>query len=104
MSEIIIGLTGMVLIVIASVCCLIGAPLAIYYTLRMGRCKKTTPRSWHDLWGLNRNNLIFFPDLLSERGQDFRRRAIKGWIIGLIGAACAAAAAFLGAFGSMAAP
>lgn len=104
MSEIVVPLIGVLLVSIASLCCLVGAPLVIYYTLRMGRCKRRVPPSWHDCWGLNVSNLIFFPRLLDERGRHFRERAVRGWLLLAIGAACAVGAAMLGVFGPLPAP
>lgn len=71
---------------VAFACIAIGVPVIAYNLIRMSRHKLSAARSWRDLWGLNPNNLIFFPDLLTEEGRKYRRLAIKGAAIVGIGA------------------
>jgi hypothetical protein len=76
---------GVLLPTIAFACIAIGVPLIAYNLFRMSRHKLPSSRGWRDLWGLNPNNLIFFPDLLTEEGRGYRRLAIKGVAIVGIG-------------------
>ena len=69
---------GVILAVISFVLMLFGTPLLLYYGVRMGNHKKDDSESWHDFWGLNRNNLIFFPARLDETGREYRGKALYG--------------------------
>lgn len=104
MSDLVLGSTGVLLAVVGFVCMIFGVPMIIFYTIKMGRCKTSAQRTWKDFWGLNRNNLIFFPSLLDERGRTYRKLAIKGWIIALIGGLSAVMSMLLGTFGPGTAP
>ena len=85
MIENIFSLIGVVLAVVGFVCMAFGIPMLIYFTIQTGRHKRDVPTSWHDSWGLNRNNLIFFPSLLDEEGQQYRKRALWAGKLTLLG-------------------
>jgi hypothetical protein len=67
---------GVILATVSFVLVLFGTPCVIYYIVRMGNHKNDGTESWHDLWGLNRNNLIFFPSRLNERGKAYRAKVL----------------------------
>jgi hypothetical protein len=69
---------------IAFVCIAIGVPLLAVNAIRMTRHKATGNQSWHDMWGLNKFNLLFFPSLLTDEGRRVRSLAIRGAKIILI--------------------
>jgi hypothetical protein len=71
-----------------------GLPIFVYNTFRMALEKKeNVPPSWHDFWGMNTVNLIFFPSMLNDEGRMYRRKAIALFpriIVGLIASFLAA--------------
>jgi hypothetical protein len=69
---------------VAFVCIAIGVPLLAVNAIRMTRHKATGNQSWHDMWGLNKFNLLFFPSLLTVEGRRLRSLAIRGAKITLI--------------------
>ena len=100
MIESILDLIGIVLAVVGYVLLAVGAPMFIYFAVRMAYCKQDLPRRWHDLWGLNRINLLFFPSQLSEKGKYYRGRALWAVKLILVAAICGISAMFiLGEFG-----
>ena len=70
---------------VAFACIAIGVSVIACNMIRMSRQRLSTAHGWRDLWGLNPNNLIFFPNLLTEEGRKYRRLAIKGIVIAGIG-------------------
>jgi len=95
MIESVLSLSGVVLAVVSSVCIAFGTPMLIYFTIQTGRHRKDVPSTWHDSWGLNRNNLIFFPSLLDEEGQRHRQRALWAGKIALLGVLSGVIAMFI---------
>ena len=81
----ILDFAAVVLLVVAFVCILFGVPLYLINIVRMTRHAKKAPHGWHDWWGLNRNNLLFFPAMLDEAGRRYRTLALQGLRIGLVG-------------------
>lgn len=69
---------------IAFVCIAIGVPMLAVNAIRMTRHKSPQKRSWHDTWGFNKLNLVFFPKLLTEEGRRLRLLAILGAKITLV--------------------
>lgn len=96
MGEPVFNLIGIVLVAIGFICIAVGAPLLAVNILRMSQHKREQPSSWHDLWGANRNNLLFFPRLLDEEGQRYRDRALSAGRIVLLGLLCSLIALSMG--------
>lgn len=94
-------LLGTTLAVAACVLFAVGTPIALWYTLRMTRHRITAPRTARDFWGLNRANLLFFPEMLDDKGQELRRRALRGWMYLLLGALLTGGSMLLGVFGPL---
>jgi hypothetical protein len=86
---------GVVLAVISFVLMLFGTPLLLYYVVRMGNYKRDKSESWHDFFGLNRYNLIFFPARLDDRGREYRGKALYGAKLLLAGASAGVVAMIL---------
>jgi len=69
---------GLLMAVAAFIYLVVGVPTLGYYAIRLAyRRRLDIPLSWHDLWGLNRVNLIFFPEFLDDEGKAYRQRAIR---------------------------
>lgn len=76
-------LVGSILAIAAFAILVVSIPTCVYFTLRLSGHRRTDLRSsWHDFWGLNRANLLFFPSLLTETGKRFQRRGMQAaaWI------------------------
>lgn len=69
---------GLLMAVAAFIYLVVGVPTLGYFAIRLAYHRRPDiPLSWHDLWGLNRVNLIFFPRLLDDEGNTFRQQAIR---------------------------
>ena len=69
---------GLLMAVAAFIYLVVGVPTLGYYAIRLAyRRREDIPLSWHDLWGLNRMNLIFCPEFLDDEGQAYRQHAIR---------------------------
>ena len=88
--ELLISVGALFLVLIASASILYGTAVALLNLIKMSQHRRDTRRSWHDLWGMNRNNLIFFPSLLDKEGRYHRYLVLRGLKIILIGILCCA--------------
>ena len=89
MSDFLVSLFTLLFAAIAWILLIVGVPASMYFMIRMAYHKRAElGRTWHDLYGLNRINLIFFPTMLDEEGSRYRDSAI-GWLRYVaIGVAC----------------
>lgn len=89
-------LVGLIFAVAAFISLLFGVPTLAYYLVRLAyRRNPEIPLSWHDLWGLNRVNLLFFPALLDEEGKRYQKIALQAGKRVVIGVLLALAAFYL---------
>ena len=87
---------GLFMAVAAFIYLVVGLPTLGYCAIRLAyRRLPDIPYSWHDFWGLNRVNLIFFPQFLDDEGRTYRQHAIRSAKRVAIGAVLAIAAFFL---------
>jgi hypothetical protein len=92
----ILQIAGLIFAVAAFICLLFGVPILGYYLVRLAfRRNPNIPLSWHDLWGLNRVNLLFFPAFLDEEGKRYRKTALQAAKRMMVGVLLAIAAFYL---------
>lgn len=89
-------LTGLICLLVAVPLLMVGSACCGYFTVLLaGHRRPELPNSWHNAWGLNNANLLFFPSQLDETGLKYHAKAKKWGFRMLLGAAFGIAAFLL---------
>jgi len=68
---------ALIFLIVSITYLVIGLPKLGYYTIMLAQRRRLDiGPSWHDMWGLNLANLIFFPSLLDDDGKKYQRLAV----------------------------
>jgi len=87
-GEMIMAIVGSAFAIAAGILMFVYVPICGYFTIKLSQRRRSDiPFTWHDFWGLNRANLLFFPSFLDDEGKRFQIKAIhaaKRLLVGVV--------------------
>lgn len=74
--QVVLAVIGSALAIVAGVLLFVFVPICGWFTIKLSQHRRPDlPFTWHDFWGLNRANLLFFPNFLDDEGKQFQNKA-----------------------------